>query len=212
MVYHYIQKHIYLLILTALLCRATFVINQLSVNEGLFLDSSFCFINIFVFVPKPYGLDYSCVLCIYVFFCMFCCCSVAKLCLTLCNPMDCSTPGFPVLHYLPGVCSKFVCWVGDASNHLISASLFFCLQFLPASGSFPLSQLFASGSQCIGASVSAIVLPLNIQSWFPLGLTSLISLQSKGLSRVFSSTTIQKHPFFSTQPFYGTTLTSLHDY
>ena len=75
-----------------------------------------------------------------------------------------------------------------------------CLQSFPASGSFPMSQLFTSGGQSIGASASALVLSMNIQDLFPLGLTSLISLQSKGLPRVFSSTTIRKHQFFSTQP------------
>ena len=81
-----------------------------------------------------------------------------------------------------------------------SATLFsFCLQSFPASGSFPMNQLFASGGQNFGASVSASILPGNIQSWFPLVLTGFISLQSKGLSRVFSSTTIQKHHFFSAQ-------------
>ena len=70
------------------------------------------------------------------------------------------------------------------------------LQFLPASGSFLMSRLFASDGQSIRASASASVLPMNIQDWFPLGLTGLISLQSKGLSRVFSSTTVQKHQFF----------------
>ena len=74
-------------------------------------------------------------------------------------------------------------------------------QSFPASGSFPISQFFASRGQSTGASASASVLPMNIQDWFPLGLTGLISLLSKGLSRVFSSTIIQKHPFFSTQPF-----------
>ena len=68
-----------------------------------------------------------------------------------------------------------------------------CPQSFPASGSFPMSQLFASVGQNIGASASASVLPMNIQSWFPLGLTGLISLLSKGLSRVFSRTTVQKH-------------------
>ena len=72
----------------------------------------------------------------------------------------------------------------------------YCLQSFPASGSFPMSQFFASGSQRIGASASASVLPMNNQDWFPWGLTSLISLQSKGLSRVFSNTTVQKHQFF----------------
>ena len=73
------------------------------------------------------------------------------------------------------------------------------LQSFPASGSFPMSQVFASGGQSIGISASASVLPMNIQDWFPLGWTCWISLQSKGLSRVFSSTTVQKHQFFSTQ-------------
>ena len=80
-----------------------------------------------------------------------------------------------------------------------SAALFsFCLQSFPASGSFPRSQLFASGGQSIGASAS--VLPINIQSLFPLGLTDLMFLLLKGLSRVLSNTTIHKHQFFGTQP------------
>ena len=74
------------------------------------------------------------------------------------------------------------------------------LQSFPASGSFPMSQLFTSGGESIGVSASASVLPMNIQDWFPLGLIALISFQSKGLSRVFSNTTVQKHQFFSTQP------------
>ena len=84
-----------------------------------------------------------------------------------------------------------------------------CFQFCPASGSFPVSQFFTSGGQSMEASAS--VLPMNIQDWFPLRLTGLISLLSKGLSRVFSSTTVQKHPFFSFQ-IYGPTLTSIHDH
>ena len=73
------------------------------------------------------------------------------------------------------------------------------LQSFPASGSFPMSQFFAWGGQSIGVSASASVLPMNTQDWFPLGLTDWISLQSKGLSRVFSNTTVQKHQFFGTQ-------------
>ena len=73
-------------------------------------------------------------------------------------------------------------------------------QSFPASESFQMSQLFASGGQSIGVSASTSVLPMNIQDWFPLGLTGLISLQSKGLWRVFSNTTVQKHQFFSVQP------------
>ena len=83
------------------------------------------------------------------------------------------------------------------STHLILCHpLSSCLQSFPASGSFPVSQLFTSSSQYIGASTSALVLPMNIQDWSPLGLTSWISLQSKGLSRIFSNTTVQKHQFF----------------
>ena len=74
-----------------------------------------------------------------------------------------------------------------------------CPQSLPASGSFPRSQLFTSGGQSIGVSASAPVLPMNTQDWSPLGWTGWISLQSKGLSRVFSNTTVQKHQFFGTQ-------------
>ena len=85
------------------------------------------------------------------------------------------------------------------SNHLILCHSCFCLQSFPASGSFPMSQFFTSGGQSIGASASASVIPMNTQSWFPLGLTGLI-LQSKGLSRVLSSPTIWKQQFFSPQP------------
>ena len=87
-----------------------------------------------------------------------------------------------------------------------------CLQSFLASGSFPMSQLFVSGSQSIGVSASASVLPVNIQGWFPLGLTGLISLLSKGLSRVFSNTTVQKHQFLSTQPSLGSNSHNVRDY
>ena len=78
---------------------------------------------------------------------------------------------------------------------------FSCPQSFPASGSFQMSQLVPSSGQSIGVSASAPVLPMNIQGWFPLGWTGWISLQSKGLSRVFSNTTVQRHQFFSTQRF-----------
>ena len=126
-------------------------------------------------------------------------CSVAQSCLSVCNPMDFSTPGFPVHHQLPELAQIHVHWVSDAilSSVIPSSS---CFLSFPASRSFPLRQLFASGGQSIGASTSALVLPMNIQCWLPLGLTGLISLLSKGLSRVFSNTTVQKHQFFSAQP------------
>ena len=83
-----------------------------------------------------------------------------------------------------------------------------CLPSFPTSGSFPVSQFFASGGQSIGAPASASVLPVNIQDWSPLGRTGWISLQSSGLSRVFSNTTVQKPQFFNAQPSF----TSIHDY
>ena len=86
------------------------------------------------------------------------------------------------------------------SNHLtLCHPLFFCLQSCPASGSFPMSQFFASDGQSIGASASSSVLSMSIQDWFPLGWTGLISLLSKGLSRVSSNSTVQKHQFFGDQ-------------
>ena len=123
-----------------------------------------------------------------------CCYSVAKLCLTLWEPIDCSMPESSVFHYIQEFAQIHVHWHGDAISLLLLPSLF------PVSKSFPMSQLFASGGQSTGASASTSVLPMNIQNWFPLGLTGLISLQSKGLSKVFSSTTVQKHQFLSAQP------------
>ena len=115
---------------------------------------------------------------------------------TLCDPMDCSMPGFPVLTISWSLLKLMSVESVMPSNHLVPFSS--CIQSFPASGSFLMSQLFPSGGQSYGASVS--VLPMNIQDWFLLELTGLISLQSKGLSRVFSSTTVQKHQFFVAQP------------
>ena len=134
--------------------------------------------------------------------CLLCCCSVAQSCVTLCHPMDCSTPGFPVLHHLPELAQTHVHRVGDAiqpSHPLLS----------PSPPAFNLSQhqdLFhweesvlpirwpKCWSFSFGISLS------SIQNWFPLGLTGLISLLSKGLSKFFSSTTAQKHQFSGAQP------------
>ena len=149
--------------------------------------------------------------------------SVAHPCPTLCNPMDCSTSGFPVHHQLPNLAQSHVHWVGlqhagsplchqllelgQTCVHQVSDDVHWVgdviqpspsppgLQSFPASGSFPMSQFFMSGSQSIGASASTSVLPMNIQDWFPLGWTVWIFLQSKELSRVFSNTTIQRHQF-----------------
>ena len=102
----------------------------------------------------------------------------------------------------PTACSNS-CPLSHWCHPTISSSVFTfpsSLLSFPASGSFQMSQFFASGGRSIGASASASVLPMNIQDWFPLGLIGLISLQSKGLSRVFSNTTVQKYEFFSPQP------------
>ena len=124
----------------------------------------------------------------------------AKSCLTLCDPMNCSTPGLPVHHQL-GVHpdsrpSSQWCHPAISSSVVPFSS---CPQSLPASGSFPMSQLFTWGAQSIGISASASVPPMNTQDWFPLEWTGWISFQSKGLSRVFSNTTVQKHQFFCAQ-------------
>ena len=101
---------------------------------------------------------------------LHCCCSVAKSCLTLCNPRDCRTSGFPVFHYLPELAHTHVHWVGDAikPSHppLYSSPPAFNLS--QHQGSFPVSWFFYSGSQSIGALASASVIPMNIQGWFPL--------------------------------------------
>ena len=122
--------------------------------------------------------------------------SLSRVQLTLCDPMDCSSPGFPVHHQLLELTQTHVHWVGDA----IQPSHPLCpLLLLPSSGSFPMSQLFASGGQSTGVSASTSVPRMNTQDWSPLGWTGWISLKSKGLSRIFSNTTDQKHQFFCTQ-------------
>ena len=128
-------------------------------------------------------------------FVSLCCFSVVQSCPALYDPihgpqharLPCPLPS-------PGVCPNS-CPLSWWCHPTISSwvTTFSCPQSFPASGSFPMSQLFASGGQNIGASTSVSVLPMNTQGWFPLGWTGLISLQSRGLSRVFSSTTVQKH-------------------
>ena len=136
-------------------------------------------------------------MCVYI-----CCCySVAKSCPTLCDPMDCSMPEFPVLQFSLRLLKLTSIESVIASNHAIICCL---LLLLPSS--FPSIRVFSNelafhiGGQSVGASASASVLPMNIQGQFPLGLTGLIFLLSKELSRVFSSTAVQKHQFFSAQP------------
>ena len=128
--------------------------------------------------------------------------SVAQSCPTLCDPMNCSTPGLPVHHQLLEFTQTHIHWVGDAiqpSHPLLSPSPAPNPPLPRASESFPVSQLFASSGQSTRVSALASVLPKNTQDRSPLGWTGWISLQSKGLSRVFSNTTVQKHQFFGAQ-------------
>ena len=134
-----------------------------------------------------------------------CCCSVTKLCptlydLTLYDTKLCPTLYWPLYDRLPyPLLSPRVCSDSWSTESISSSVIPFssCPQSFPASGSFWISQLFAAGGQSIG--VLATVLPMNILGWFPLELTSLVSLLSKRLSRVFSNTAVQKHQFFGTQ-------------
>ena len=126
--------------------------------------------------------------------------SVAQSCPTLCDPVNRSMPSIPVHHKHLESTQTRAHRVGDAiqpSHPVIPFSS--CPQSLPASGSFPMSQVFAWGGQSIGVSASTSVIPMNTQDLSPLGWTSWISLQSKGLSRVFSNTRVQKHQFFGAQ-------------
>ena len=115
----------------------------------------------------------------------------------LCDPMDCSTSGLPTIINSWTLLTLMSIKSVMPSNILIPFSSY--LQSLPLSGSFQMSQFFASSGQSIRASAAASVLPMNIHEWFPSEWTSLISLQSKGLARLFSNTTLQKHQFFCAQ-------------
>ena len=128
--------------------------------------------------------------------------SVALSCPTLCDPMNCSTPGLPVHHQLLDFTQTRVYWVSDAiqPSHPLSSPSPNALNLSQHQGLL-MNQFFTSGGQSIGVSASTSVLPMNTQDWSPLGWTGWISLQSKGFSRVFSNTTVQKHQFFGAQLF-----------
>ena len=128
-----------------------------------------------------------------------------------CDPMDCSTPGSPVIQYLwefPHIHVHLIIDSIQPSYPLSPLSP----QSSPASGSSSISWLFISSGRSIRASASVSALSMNIQGWFPLGLTGLISLLSKGLSTVFSSTTMWKHQSSMLSLLYDPTLTFVHDY
>ena len=140
--------------------------------------------------------------------------SVAQSCLTLCNPVDYSTPGSLSITNSWNLLKLMSIESVMPSNHLIFCCPFSsCLQSFPVSGSFLMSQFFTSGGQSIGVSASASVLPKNIQDWFPLGWTGWISWQSKGLSRQYTSQTSQFKSINSLafSFLYSPTLTSIHD-
>ena len=126
--------------------------------------------------------------------------SVTQSCLTLCNPMNCSMPGLPVHHQLLEFIQTHIHRFSDAIQPFHTVIPFSsCSQSLPASESFPISQLFSWGGQSTGASALTSFLPKKSQGWSPSEWTGWISLQSKGLSRVFSNTTVQKHQLFGAQ-------------
>ena len=114
--------------------------------------------------------------------------------------MECSIPGFPVLHHLPEFAQMSIESVMLSNHLIICCHLLLLPSIFPSIRVFSNESLFPWSGQRTGASASASVLPISIQGWVPLGLTGLISLQSKGLSRVFSSITVWKHQFFSAQP------------
>ena len=130
--------------------------------------------------------------------------SVAQSCLILCNPMDYSTPGLPVHHELLESTHTHPHWVGDAiqPSHPLVVPFSSCPQSFPGSGCFPMSQLFASGGQSTGVSPLPSFLPKKSQGWSPPEWTGWISLQCKGLSRVFFNTIVQKHTSYIRVPKY----------
>ena len=139
--------------------------------------------------------------------------SVTQPCPTLCDPMDYSMPGLPVHHQLPEFTQTHIHWVGDAIQPPHPVVPFSShLQSFPASGSFQISQSFTSSVQSIEVSASTSVFPMNTQDRSPLGWTGWISLQSKGLSRVFSNTTAQSINSSVPSFLYSPSLTSIHDY
>ena len=140
--------------------------------------------------------------------------SVVQSCLTLCDPHGLQHTRLPCPSPTPGTYSNSSPYSLRCHPTISSPVIpfFSCLWSFPVSGSFPMSQFSESGGQIIGASSSVPALPMNIQDWFPLGLTGWISLQSKGLSRVFYNTTVQKHQFLAPSFLYSTTVISIHDY
>ena len=144
-----------------------------------------------------------------------CYCSVIQSCLTLCNAMDCSTSGFCVLHHLPGLAQTHLHRAGDAIQpfHPLLSLSPPAFNLSQHQGLFQWVSSSHQVAKVLELQLQHQVLPMNIQDCFPLGLTGWISLQSKGLSRVFSNTIVQKHQFFHALSFlYGLIFTFIYDY
>ena len=163
--------------------------------EPLLIYNVLCLLQIF-----KSNLSDNTIASLLSFYCHFhCCCSVTRSCPT--RPHGLQQARLPCPSPFPRDCSNSCplsqWWHANILSSVVPFSS--CLRSFPASGSFPISQFFASGGQSIGTSASASVLSMNIQGWFPLGWTGWIPLQSKGLPRVFSNTTVQKHQFLTYQ-------------
>ena len=170
------------------------IVNKCFNNYGFLIILWYIFLQIFL-KPFLYGSIFS---------------SYQSHCLVwLCDPMDCSTPGFPVHHQLPELTQTHVHWVSDAiqPSHPLSS---------PSIPTFNISQhqglFFTSSGQSIGISASTSVIPVSIQDWFPLGWTGWISVHSKGLSRVFSTPQFKSINSLVLSLLYSPTLTSIYDY
>ena len=140
--------------------------------------------------------------------------SVTQLCLTLCDPMDCSMPGFPCPSPTSGACSNSCpsSWWCHSSISSPVIPFSSCLQSFPAWRSFPVSQVFASGSQNIAASASASVLPMNIQDWFPLGWTGRSPCSPRDSQESSPTPQFKSINSLTLSFLYSPTLTSIHDY
>ena len=128
-----------------------------------------------------------------------CCCSIAQSCPTLCNSIDCSIQGFPVLHHHQDLAQTQVHWISDAIQPSHPCCPLLLPSIIPRSRSFLMSRLLHQVAKVLELQFQDSALLMNIEDWFPLGLTGLMSLPSKGLSSILSNTTVEKHQFFGAQ-------------
>ena len=165
-------------------------------DSVIYIHESILFQVIFQFIITEYWTSFP----VISWFLLVQFSSVTQLCLAPCDPMDCSMASFPVHHQLPELAQTHVHWFSDAIQpYIVCRPLLLMPSIFPRIRVFPKGQFFTSGSQSIGVSASTSVLPMNTQEWSLLRWTVWFSLHSKGLSRVFSNTTVQKHQFFGAQ-------------